>query len=296
MKKELNILSMGLIKKSPILIEIALISLLGFYFVFAAPPTSQYDPGETLDPSCAPSTTNCSVKAPATAGANTNITSLSGLGQITIGSVGSFGTSTLTGSAFFGNYTAGNYTEIENDGTIEFIGNATVWDDLRFPAQTLSSGATPPDNVTWANANLRTKGFDGSGTLESVEVNIQMPHTWKVGSLIYPHIHWGPTTVATGTVKWIFEYTQANVNGTFSTATTVSSSTEAISVASQWKQFITALPAIDTTGWGLSSMTVARLYRDPTDVADTYAGDAGLLEFDVHYQQDTIGSRDEYTK
>ncbi len=30
-----------------------------------------------------------------------------------------------------GNISGGNYTEIESDGTLEFLGDATVWDDLR---------------------------------------------------------------------------------------------------------------------------------------------------------------------
>ncbi len=51
---------------------------LGF-FAFATPPTSPYTPGETLAPSCSPGDTNCTVTAPATSGANSNITSLSGL-------------------------------------------------------------------------------------------------------------------------------------------------------------------------------------------------------------------------
>lgn len=47
---------------------------------------------------------------------------------------------------------------------------------------------------------------------------------------------------------------------------------------------------------GLSSMLVGRLFRLPTDSADTYEADAGLLEIDFHYSSDSLGSDEEYTK
>ena len=43
----------------------------------------------------------------------------------------------------------------------------------------------------------------------------------------------------------------------------------------------------------LSSMLVCRLYRS---ASDSYGGDAGLLEIDFHYEIDSDGSRQEYTK
>lgn len=45
----------------------------------AAPPTSPYAPGQTLNPTCNPGTTNCTVTPASAAGANSDITSLSGL-------------------------------------------------------------------------------------------------------------------------------------------------------------------------------------------------------------------------
>ena len=47
--------------------------------VIAAPPGTPYNLGETLQPSCAPGDTNCTVVTPAASGANSDITSLSGL-------------------------------------------------------------------------------------------------------------------------------------------------------------------------------------------------------------------------
>ena len=65
------------------LVKGGLTVLLSFLTIFgiaqAIPPTFPYSPGATLDPSCMPGDTNCTVIAPAISGANTNITSLLGL-------------------------------------------------------------------------------------------------------------------------------------------------------------------------------------------------------------------------
>lgn len=65
-------------------IAVSLMASAGFWsatHVFAAPPASPYAPGETLAPSCAPGSPNCSVVPPAASGNNADITDLSGLTQ-----------------------------------------------------------------------------------------------------------------------------------------------------------------------------------------------------------------------
>jgi len=49
------------------------------FSVLAAPPGTPYNLGETLQPGCAPGDANCTVVTPAASGANSDITSLSGL-------------------------------------------------------------------------------------------------------------------------------------------------------------------------------------------------------------------------
>jgi len=46
---------------------------------------------------------------------------------------------------------------------------------------------------------------------------------------------------------------------------------------------------------GLTAM-LARIFRDATNVSDTYAGDAALLLMDFNHLMDTIGSDDKHTK
>jgi hypothetical protein len=41
---------------------------------------------------------------------------------------------------------------------------------------------------------------------------------------------------------------------------------------------------------------IGRLFRNSAADEDTYTGKAGLLYIDAHYQLNSIGSNDEYTK
>lgn len=75
---------------------------------FAAPPGSQYLPGETLSPLCAPGSANCSVRPFAVSGANADVTSLAGLTTPLSVAQGGSGSSTFTTNAvLLGNGTSG---------------------------------------------------------------------------------------------------------------------------------------------------------------------------------------------
>lgn len=117
-----------------------------------------------------------------------------------------------------------------------------------------------------------------------------MPHSWKIGSELYPHVHWMPTTAGSGYVCWFLEYSWASVNVTYSAPVTISGIQ--LTNNEQWKHKLCELPEINGSGIsGVSSMLICRLYRQPTSTFDTYGDDAGFLEFDIHYQVDTHGSR-----
>ncbi len=47
---------------------------------------------------------------------------------------------------------------------------------------------------------------------------------------------------------------------------------------------------------GLSSILIGRLFRNSSAAGDTYTDKVGLLYIDAHYQINSLGSTDEYTK
>ena len=107
-------------------------------------------------------------------------------------------------------------------------------------------------------------------------------------------IHWSPQTADTGQVDWLLEYTFANENGTFGNTTTLTMSDVGDGTIN--KHQYTSDDPISGAGLTISSMIMCRLYRDGGQGNDNFVGDAALLEFDIHYELDTLGSRAENTK
>jgi hypothetical protein len=192
---------------------------------------------------------------------------------------------------------SGNTTRIEPDGTVVFLGNATVWDDLRIPLYSRGGGSAPSFSSGFAgNSTLYTWNFAGNAT-QMMYLEAQMPHSWN-GTTIYPHVHWAPATTGTGSVVWYWEYVWVNVNGTYGASSTLST-TSTLAAPSQWKHIIAGNPtgiAPSQNQNSLSSVMIGRLYRIGGGTGDTYTGSASLLSIDIHYELDTIGSRDTITK
>ena len=195
-----------------------------------------------------------------------------------------------------------NYTAIESDGTIEFNGEAAVWEDLRFDANAIRAAGVKDPAYSTMLGGLRTYWFSPT-TQEELYFNAQMPHAWD-GSAIYPHIHWMASTASDGApasqkALWKMEYAWASIGSTFAAAATVSGSTHYPNEEpAANKHYMTAMTSIvpSTNQSGISSMLICRLYRDSTDAADTFEQGAFLLEVDFHYRINTVGSREETSK
>jgi hypothetical protein len=82
----------------------------------------------------------------------------------------------------------------------------------------------------------------------------------------------------------------------FPATTTIRATTTAVTSGDNDKHYIAGFPSVDATGKKISSILMCRLFRNSTNAADTYGGNAALLSFDIHYEIDAIGSRLQYTK
>lgn len=249
--------------------------------------------------------------------------------------LGNKGASTLTGGVSGGLESDAtgleNYTKITADGSLSYVGNATRWEDLKVPVNAVRIKAKKRSDGTeiipaeWAGFKVGTSlallwFADISDASEEQEVifTVQMPHGWKEGTNIFPHVHWtsgklkddGTLEMSTGPltdrVTWGLEYSWVNVGGEFQNSTIITGTTVATpnggSIA-LYEHVITPLGTGGISGKDiggnnrtLSSMLVCRLYRNSSVGSDNYSGDAGLLEIDFHYQVDSDGSNQEYTK
>ena len=200
-----------------------------------------------------------------------------------------------------GNNGAGDYISISlTDGTLTLVGEATVWDDIRVAGSNTRVGATAPTLAAFGpSGSLKVMHFE-SGHNDEVHFEIQMPHRWKEGTNIYPHVHWTPISTATGNVVWELEYTWISINGTFGAPGNMASAATAAG-GTAWVHKMTGLSEggnnyIDGTGKTISSMLVCRLHRNGNSGSDTLAADVAFLEFDIHYEVDSMGSKTYSTK
>lgn len=215
----------------------------------------------------------------------------------------------VNGDAVIGD--SSNYTSFSSDGTLRMVGDATAYDDLRVPMDSVKTGGSKdPDFAQFKDNGSGSQGvfmywFDGS-TEEELYFSVQMPHCWKQGSNIIPHVHWVPSANGSANqfVKWGLEYTWSNVSGTYPDTTIISTDASDASNATIQgdttmlidKHYISTFGEISGSGKTLSSMMICRIFRDATDSDDDYPSDAGLMEFDIHYEIDSLGSDTEYGK
>ena len=177
-----------------------------------------------------------------------------------------------------------------------FNATSTLFDDLRFPATAIN----PPGAASDPDWDASDGGwlFD-AGSTEVLYVIGQLPHRYKEGSTLYPHVHWEKTTSAAGDVMWRLRYNWSRINEVRTGLTTISETSVTAGTPdtdTADKHLITAFPDISGTGSGISDMLVMRLERVGGNASDTYGADARLIEFDIHYELDTGGSRQEFIK
>ena len=196
------------------------------------------------------------------------------------------------------NITAGNYTEFEADGTITFVGNATVWDDLRVSLLT----AKLPSSSYPSFAKIADDGAGSTGIYgysfddgEYIFITTQIPHSWKEGTTIYPHIHFMTTSDVDPSENFGIgiEYTWTDIDDDMDTNSTLTVTIDVpTGVNSKNKHQFANIPAngIDGTGHTISSVLMVRLFRAAAST-DNYADPVIITDFDIHFEKDTAGSR-----
>lgn len=198
----------------------------------------------------------------------------------------------LTNQVVGGNLTVSNLT-ITGDMAL----TNTTWDDLRFPVYGLSrAGNNDPQQVFNDGPSGNMEGIYFSPTVNQELFGAgQMDHAWARGTEISPHVHFHPTTTATGAVTWGVVVSYAAIGHAW-TATVTQDVTYGWTTNSQWKYFLAdfephfPVPTNATESFGIKF----RVFRNATSTNDTYPGDAALDDVDIHYQQGKVGTPDEF--
>jgi len=169
----------------------------------------------------------------------------------------------------------------------EIEGVGVRWNDLRFPFTRSLQGALSKPDFDYDNIGLL---FPQNDATELVTVIAQMPHSTKIGTELRPHVHWRQT--AETAVNWVLDYKVVPVGGVVPAEFTRLQSTITTLPYTSGVHQITPLGVIPGTGIGLSTIILCRVFRND----NTTTGDVLGYEFDIHYQIDSRGSREEFRK
>jgi hypothetical protein len=196
--------------------------------------------------------------------------------------------------------TASDYSQFDTTGHQTMVGNAKPWrDEYGELLGKKKQGVAITDNL-----DEGTTEFSRSAAVATdwIFTNVQLNHDKETAASIRPHLHWfqGAAT----TPNWMIKYRwQANGTKTTSTWTSATKSSNAFTWCSATLHQITSFKPIKPPSTSnLSDIVQFKIMRDVGNVsglfgsADGLGGNAKAVMFDVHFQKNSLGSTDEYTK
>lgn len=171
--------------------------------------------------------------------------------------------------------------------------NAPVWDDMIGVQPTAdAAGGGAPANINFGpSGTIRALAFVIN---DSISGQVQFSHRYKEGTDIEPHVHWTPVNTNTGNVLWSLDYYWLN-NGETATGAPTNIQIQQAAGGVAWTAQIADFPTVVGTGKLVSSIFMFRLARI-TSGAPAYNANPALISFDIHFQVDSNGSRQEFIK
>jgi len=179
--------------------------------------------------------------------------------------------------------------------TVELV--EVVYKDINLGAAQLARpSSSQPDLDSFVDENGADTGIETYAFApgEKVSGSFEIQHDYKEGTDIEFHVHWQGITAPTGTdkVKWQLTYTLGASGQTLDPTTTIVIETD---FDTQYDFKLSEFVAITGTNISMGEQFLFTLERI-TASADEYAGDALIATAGLHYQINTIGSRQKLTK
>lgn len=193
-----------------------------------------------------------------------------------------------------------NYAQFSSTGFLTLLGSATVWDDFVVPLVGIrANGSRIAEDLTEGTTTFANNCTSSDWAIFAT----QMPHKWKLGSIIYPHLHWFQPN---GNLpNWMIQY-RWQINGASKTTswTSLKRNSEVFNYSSGDLVQITIFGASGISppgGASLSDVLQFRLIRDQNNSSGLFSGSdtTGVvvhgLSFDFHYEADRLGTDTEYS-
>lgn len=151
----------------------------------------------------------------------------------------------------------------------------------------------PPTLTQWGTSGIYAWSFT---TNDQLFFSFKMPHSFKAGSAVWPHVHWAPSSaMADGeTVVWVIEWMAAPLDPTTPVAfdhaspvtSTLTFTSSGVTIADAHLS-TEALSGSTIPNSEPGTMVMARVYR----AAGTYAGAIFGLSLNAHFQADRFGTK-----
>lgn len=124
-------------------------------------------------------------------------------------------------------------------------------------------------------------------------VNFHMPHTWKPGTMLYPHLHFTVTSSAGGVVRLGFRYKFGRRHDSTGQVTFTAANTLylnfTIPANSQDTHFVAEMPegfGIPATGLEVDAMILMTVFRYGDHEDDTFPAGIYAITADLHIETD----------
>ena len=198
----------------------------------------------------------------------------------------------------FGNVGGGNYSVFEDDGTLRFVGNATVYKDLIIPSSSVAGGAAAPSSRLYNGSSTiySPNCFAGSVNNDVVGEN-EMQHDYKEGTDIETHIHIvnESALLAGQTIQFVLDIDMVGMNSSSHyIAQFIGTYTSPVGGTPAWTHIYLTLGIIAGANRKIGDAIAFCLTRNAS--TDTSTSIVHLKSIGFHYECDTVGSRFQQSK
>lgn len=180
-----------------------------------------------------------------------------------------------------------SFAEADANTTLLQTRTGDGWRDNISSIDTRSGGNAPQRNVFRDGLYLYEFSAD---EMNEVFSNFHIDHDYKLGTMLYPHLHFATTSNASGVVRLGFEYSfaQGHGLGTFPATTTLYLDFT-VPANSAFVHFVAEVPegqGIPGTGVDTDGVILMRIFRDAAHVNDTFPATIFGILSDLHYEVD----------
>ena len=194
---------------------------------------------------------------------------------------------------------ASNKTAFDTAGHQTMEGTARPWrDELGELIGKVFKGARISENTDEGTLDFADNCVSAD---DFVITNVQLNHDKDLAAALYPHLHW--MQASANIPNWLLQYRwQVNGAAKVTTWTPLKMNTTVHAYSAAMHQICYCAPVAVPAGSDLSDIVQFRISRDTANVStlfdglDPLTGAASAMSFDVHFQINSLGSDDEYSK